>query len=136
MDLRKKDLRGNTLRQMLSSGLDLVGSDFRGADLRGADLKPLDFRGADLRGADLRGATHLTLTELVDFVNGEWIGLAAWDDKTRFPEEFEEKLWTLGIRDTNGTSKQAIRRGLAAAARTPLLKGDWQDVVPFSSRDG
>ena len=124
MDLRKKDLRGNSLRQLLDSGLDLVGSDFRGADLRDADLKPLDFRGADLRGADLRGAQHLTLTELVDFENGHWIGLAAWDEKTQFPSEFEEKLWTLGIRDTNGSYKRAIRRGLAAAARTPLLKGN------------
>ncbi len=136
MDLRKKDLRGPALQEMIEAGHDLVGADLRRADLRGADLQLVDLRGTDLRGADLRDVTHLTLTELVDFVKGEWIGLVAWDRKTQFPEEFEQKLWTLGLRETNGTSRDAIRRGLAAVARTPLVKGDWQDVIPHTAYDG
>ena len=136
MNLRKQDLRGSALTNLLDAGNDLVGADLRESDLRNANLRKLDLRGTDLRGADLRGATHLTLTELVDFVNGKWIGLAAWNVDTLFPPEIDEKLWTLGLRETNGTSKDAIRRGLAAIARSPLAKGDWADVVPFSSRDG
>ena len=136
MDLRNKDLRGPALTELVEAGHDLVGADLRRADLRGVDLKFVDLRGTDLRGTDLRDVTNLTLTELVDFVEGEWIGLVAWDGKTRFPEEFDQKLWTLGLRETNGTSKDAIRRGLAAVARTPLVKGDWQDVIPHSAYDG
>ena len=139
MNLKGKDLRGPALDSLAGPKKHLVGPDFRKADLRGADLRFVDLRGADLRGADLRNACNITITELVDFRKGEWIALAAWDAKTQFPEAFEEKLWTLGLREgANGKSLDVRRRGLAAAARMPMDKsrGDLQDVVPYSACDG
>ena len=143
MDLRGRVLRGHALDALVDSGTDLRGSDFRDANLSDADLTHVDLRGCDLRGADLHEAQHLALSELVGYRGGEWVPLAAWDRKTRFPEEFEEKLWVLGLRyrgysRESGHKFTAIKRGLKDAERRPMDKEheDYTEVVPLSGCDG
>ncbi|MAG56325.1 MAG: hypothetical protein CMJ83_08555 [Planctomycetes bacterium] len=143
MDLRGQDLRGKKLDEIVENGNDLHGSDLREASLRGADLVHVDLRGCDLRGADLSAATHMVLSELVAYEDGEWVALAAWDRHTQFPEHFEEKLWVLGLRypgyaQEPGHKRMAMKRGLDDVADKPIDKehDNWTEVLPGSSRDG
>ncbi len=143
MNLRGRVLLGHALDLLVRSGEDLRGSDLRDADLHDADLTHVDLRGCDLRGADLHEATHLALSELVAFDDDGFIPLAAWDRHTRFPDEFEEKLWVLGLRYRGysrdaGHNKTAIRHGLEDADSRPIDKehDDFTEVVPFSGCDG
>ena len=101
-DYRGKICRTEVLKSTDQSGIDYRGADFckndltrinlTGSDLRGAlfvdtklvraNLTKADLRGADLKGADLSYAN----TTSTDFRG------AIYDDKTKFPQDFDLKL--------------------------------------------
>jgi hypothetical protein len=91
--LTDADLRGANLAGALAFdsswvGANLTGANLRGADLsltflkrailRNADLREANLYSADLRRADLRGAK----------LDGANLKLAAWDERTIWPEGF------------------------------------------------